>query len=254
MGGTSRRRSRPTWRCRSSWRARGARADAQAKLAEARKTLPPSAAIHRAIGDVNLWAGRYEIGGDEYQAALKVDPDDLAARFKLGVTLRRMNKFDEAEAEFEKVAALDKEYPGLALERGLLYEASNRTQEALEFYQQALSKAPDDPDFMLRVGSAEVSPGRRPGRRDPAQSRRQAPQLGRGKPLPGARAPAQGHEPRRGAALLEARGDIDPNRAEYHLYVGWAANEAGQPAVARTAIEKPSSSTRARRRLLAKRA
>ena len=32
--------------------------------------------------------------------------------------------------------------------------------------------------------------------------------------------------------------DIDANRAEYHLYVGWGANEAGQPAVAQDELAK----------------
>ena len=182
----------------------GRAADAQAKLAEARKTLQPSATLHRAIGDVDLSAGRYEAARDEYQAALKADPDDLAARFKLGTTLRRMNKFEESQVELNKVAALDKDYPGLALERGLLYEASNRVREALEFYQQALAKAPDDPDLMLRVGSAEVVSGQGPGRGDPAQGALQEAQLGGGEPLPGSSAFAQGNEPRRSPSLFEA--------------------------------------------------
>ena len=37
---------------------------------------------------------------------------------------------------------------------------------------------------------------------------------------------------------LEAAVNIDANRAEYHLYVGWAANETGQPARAETALKK----------------
>ena len=213
--------------------------DAQTKLAEARKSLPPSASIYRAIGDVDLWAGRYEAARDEYATALKTDPDDLAARFKLGVTLRRMNKFDEAQAEFDKVAELDKEYPGLALERGLLYEASNRTQEALAFYQQALAKAPDDPDLMLRVGSAEVVSGqanqaeeilrkvvsKRPNSAEVNHY------LGRALLL-------KGTNLAEALRYLKRAVDIDTNRAEYHLYVGWAANEAGQPAVAQDELAK----------------
>ncbi|RDJ93477.1 hypothetical protein B4Q13_21670, partial [Lacticaseibacillus rhamnosus] len=89
----------------------GRPADAQTKLAEAKKTLPPSAAIFRAVAEVDLGAGRYDTAREGYEAALKIDPEDLASRFKLGVTLRRMNRFDPAQAEFDKVAALDKEYP-----------------------------------------------------------------------------------------------------------------------------------------------
>src|SRR5215471_9648967 len=137
----------------------GHAAEAQAKLDEAKKALPASAATYRALGDVDLASGRYEAAKESFQAALEQSPEDLTARFKLGVTLRRMNRFADAEQVFDKVAAVDKDFPGLALERGLLYEASNRTKEALDYYQQALARAPDDPDMMLRVGSAEVASG-----------------------------------------------------------------------------------------------
>jgi len=121
--------------------------------------LPASAATDRALGDVDLAAGRYEAAKELFEAALEMAPDDLTSRFKLGITLRRMNRWADAEASFDKVAAEDKDFPGLALERGLLYEASNRSREALDYYRQALARAPDDPDMMLRVGSAEVVSG-----------------------------------------------------------------------------------------------
>jgi tetratricopeptide (TPR) repeat protein len=217
----------------------GRPADAQAKLAEARKVLPTSAALYRALGDVDLWAGRYEEARDEYQAALKADADDLAARFNLGVTYRHMGKFAEAQGELEKVASLDKEYPGLALERGLLYESSNRTKEALEFYQQALAKAPDDPDLMLRVGSAEVVSGQASQAeeilRKVVSKRPNSAEvnhyLGRALLL-------KGTNLAEALRYLKRAVDIDANRAEYHLYVGWAANEAGQPAVAQEELAK----------------
>lgn len=217
--------------------AEGRAAEAEAKLAEARQQLPGSAAIHKALGDMYLSAGRYEAARAELEAARKIDPEDLAAVFKLGVTLRHMKRYDESAVMFDSVGAADKDYPGLALERGLLYEASNRTHEALEYYQQALAKAPDDPDLMLRVGSTEVAAGHAEQAveilRKVLQKRPNSAEanhfLGRALLL-------------RGANLAEALRyltraiDIDPNRAEYHLYRGWAANDAGQPAIARDSL------------------
>ncbi|HEY3593128.1 MAG TPA: tetratricopeptide repeat protein, partial [Polyangiaceae bacterium] len=206
--------------------------EAQAKLDEAKKTLPATATTYRALGEVDLSAGRYDNAKDLFEGALELAPDDLTARFKLGVTLRRMNRFADAEAAFNKVAAEDKDFPGLALERGLLYEASNRTTEALDYYQQALARAPDDPDLMLRVGSAEVASGqasqaeeilrkviaKRPNSAEVNHY------LGRALMLKGNLAEA--------LRDLKRAAELDPNRAEYHLYVGWAANDAGQPVVA----------------------
>jgi len=214
-------------------------AESEAKLAEAKNLLPASSSLQRAFADVDFAAGRYEAAANAYQAALQSDPEDLASRFKLGVTLRRMNKFDEARAEYDAVAAQDKEYPGLALERGLLYEASNRTREALEYYQQALAKAPDDPDMMLRVGSAEViadqaSQAEEILRKVIAKRPNSAEvnhYLGRSLLL-------KGTNLAEALRYLKRAVEIDPNRAEYHLYVGWAANESGQPGVAHEALAK----------------
>ena len=217
--------------------AEGRAAEAEAKLAEARRQLPGSVAIHKALGDMYLSAGRYEAARTELEAARRIDPDDLAVVFKLGVTLRQMKRYEESAEMFDAVSAADKDYPGLALERGLLYEASNRTHEALEYYQQALAKAPDDPDLMLRVGSTEVAAGHAEQAveilRKVLQKRPNSAEanhfLGRALLL-------------RGANLAEALRyltraiEIDPNRAEYHLYRGWAANDAGQPAIARDSL------------------
>lgn len=219
--------------------ATGRAADAEAKLAEARQKLPDSAAIHKALGDVDLTAGRYDDAKNEFELARKLDPGDLAAVFKLGVTLRHMKKFDEASAMFDAVGTADKDYPGLPLERGLLYEASDRTRDALEFYRQALAKAPDDPDMMLRVGSALVAAGQAEQAEEMLKkvlakrpnSAEANHYLGRALLL-------------RGANLAEALRylsraiDIDPNRAEYYLYRGWAANDAGQPGVAQESLTK----------------
>jgi tetratricopeptide (TPR) repeat protein len=217
----------------------GRPADARAKLAEAKTALPPSAAIFHAIGDVELVSGRYDEARAEYEAALESDPEDLASRFKLGVTYRRMNKFDEAQAQFDKVAEQDKEYPGLALERGLLFEASNRTREALEFYQQALAKAPDDPDMMLRVGSAEVVAGQASQAEEVLRKvLAKRPNSAEVNHYLGRALLLKGTNLAEALRYLKRAVDIDPNRAEYHLYVGWAANEAGQPAVAQDELTK----------------
>jgi tetratricopeptide (TPR) repeat protein len=212
--------------------------EAQAKLDEAKKSLPATASTYRALGDVDLSSGRYDSAKEMFESALELAPDDLTARYKLGVTLRRMNRFADAESEFEKVAAEDRDFPGLALERGLLYEASNRTREALEYYQQALARAPDDPDMMLRVGSAEVASGqasqaeeilrkviaKRPNSAEVNHY------LGRALMLKGNLAEA--------LRDLKRAVELDPNRAEYHLYLGWAANDAGQPLVAQEELTR----------------
>jgi tetratricopeptide (TPR) repeat protein len=202
--------------------------EAQKTLADARSKLPDQPAIHKALGDVALSQGRYPEATLEFRQAVALDSEDLGAKFKLGVALRRDTKFDEAGKSFDEVGAIDKDYPGLALERGLLYEASGRTEEALKEYEGALAKAPKDPDLMLRVGCGKVSAGRpkdaedllRKVLADRPNSAETNHCLGRALLIEGTRLAEA-------LRLLERAVELDANRAEYQLYAGWAANEAG---------------------------
>src|SRR5262249_10180671 len=49
---------------------------------------------------------------------------------------------------------------------------------------------------------------------------------------------AQGTNLAEALKVLERSTEQDPNHAEYHLYVGWAANEAGRTAKAESSLKK----------------
>jgi tetratricopeptide (TPR) repeat protein len=205
--------------------------EAAQKLAEATGKFPDLPALHKAKGEVALQTGRYEEARTELQLALAKE-DDLGTRFKLGVTLRRLRMFDDASRTFDQVAAADKDYPGLALERGLLFEETGQSERALEMYEDALRKAPNDIDLKLRVGSTQVMAGyagkAEPLLREVLKDRPNSSEanhfLGRALLV-------------RGINLAEALRFLG-NRAEYHLYVGWSANEAGQPGRAEKALRR----------------
>jgi tetratricopeptide (TPR) repeat protein len=219
--------------------------EAQAKLDQAKQRLPDSAALQRAFGEISAAQGHYEEAIAHYESTLQRDPNDIGARFRLGVTLRHMRKIEEAARQLDLVYAADKEYPGLALERGLLYEESGEVQKALEMFKGALDKAPTDPDLQLRVGAAYVAIGRPDDgmpllqkvlalRPNSAEAQHY---LGRAYLQKGGLSQSQAMR------YLEKARDLDPQRPEYHLYVGWAANE-GNPAdlhKARQEIEKALS-------------
>jgi tetratricopeptide (TPR) repeat protein len=216
--------------------------EAQDLLAHARTELPDSPAIHRAMGDVALAQGRYDDAILEYDTALKLDAGDLRAQFQRGVTLRRAKRIEDAQAAFDAVAKVDKEYPGLALERGLLYEVAGRAEEALKEYEAALAKAPEDPDLMLRVGCSNASAGR--AKEAEALLRKVLLQRPNSAETNHCLGRAMLLDPTRLAEALrtlERAVNIEPNRAEYHLYVGWAANEARNFAKASQELERALS-------------
>jgi tetratricopeptide (TPR) repeat protein len=224
---------------------RGKLVEAKAVLDDAKKKLVASSALDRALGEVADLQGENDAAIAYYRAAIAKDPKDLAARFRLAVTLRRVRKFADADAELNRVAAVDKDYPGLSLERGLLFEESGDVQKAIEQFKAALARAPDDPDLQLRVGSAYVAIGRPddaiPMLRKVLQGRPTSAEahhyLGRALML---RGPSQQAEALR---YLKRAVDLDPNRAEFHVYLAWAANEAtpAQLELARDEIERALS-------------
>jgi tetratricopeptide (TPR) repeat protein len=222
--------------------ARGHLTDATGVLDEARKKLPASGALDRAFGEVAELQGDYDTAIADYRSAIAKDAKDVATHFRLAVALRRIRRFDEAAAELDRVASVDKDYPGLSLERGLLFEESGDVQKAIDQFQGALAKAPDDPDLQLRVGSAYVVIGRPddalPMLRKVLEKRPTSAEayhyIGRALMLKGRAGQADALRHLRRAV------ELDPNRAEFHVYLAWAANDA-QPAqleLARDEIDK----------------
>jgi tetratricopeptide (TPR) repeat protein len=206
---------------------RGQAEDAQKTLDAAKKKLPDSGPLHRALGHLALEQARLPDAVAEFRRALALDDEDLASRFELGVALRRSQKYDEATKIFDQVAAVDKEHPGLALERGLIFEATGHAEEALKAYEGALAKAPNDPDLMLRVGCGSVSAGRAVAAEELLRKvlvqRPASPEVNH---CLGRALLAQDKVPD-AQRLFDHAIELDPRRAEYHLYSGWAANEAG---------------------------
>jgi len=125
------------------------------------------------------------------------------------------------------------------LERGNLYEASGKSEEALKAYEAALAAAPDDNDLKLRVACGKASAG---------QSKSPLKLL---KPLLELRPNSAEVNFCYGLALLNAEGDLgtarmhiqravnrDPTRAKHHLYMGWVALDMGELPLAGSSFDK----------------
>jgi tetratricopeptide (TPR) repeat protein len=211
--------------------AQGRADEAQAKLTEAQKKLPDSAGLERTLGDVAVAQGRFDEAISRYNAALQKDPLDVTSRFRLGQALRKSNKVDEASKVFDAVYEADKAYPGLSLERGLLFEQRGDVEKALSEFKGALEKHPTDPDLMLRVGAALVAIDK-PDDAIPhlKQVLQQRPNSAEAEHYYGRALMEQGGMHQQEAMRhLQAATNRDPNRPEYHLYVGWLANEVTPP-------------------------
>ena len=206
----------------------------------AKAKLPDSAPLQRAFGEVCDQQGQFPDAIAHFESALAKNPNDLGTRFRLGQTYLKMHKLDLASKALDEVAAIDKESPGLSLERGILLEESGDLTKALDQFQGALQKTPNDIDLKMRVGAAYVVIGEidkalpllnkvREARPNSAEANHF---LGRAYLKQG------GLDQNKALPYLQRAVALDPNKAEYHLYVAWAANEAAQLGLARTEIDK----------------
>jgi tetratricopeptide (TPR) repeat protein len=212
--------------------------EAAQRLVEAIERFPDSAELDRARGDVALKSGRYVEAKANFEQALQKQ-DNLGTKFLLGTTLRRMGDFAGAEKLLDQIGAADKDFPGLALERGLLFEQTGQSERALEMYAAALKKAPNDLDLKLRVGSTQVIAGHaklaEPVLREVWKER---PNSAEANHFLGRALLVSGVNLTEAIGSLSRAAELDPHHAEYWLYVGWAANELGQPGRAEAALKK----------------
>ena len=206
----------------------GRTADAQAKLDLAKSKLADSATLQRAFGDVASAQGSWDDAVSHYQQALAKNPNDLGTRFHLGQAFRKMKRIDDAAREFDKIGVVEKDFPQLAVERGLIFEQTGDTKKALEQFKSALQKTPNDDDLKVRVGAALVAIGQPdealPILKGVMERRPQSAEihhfLGRALLLKG------GSDSAAAMRDLQRAVELDPNRADYHVYVARAATES----------------------------
>ncbi len=208
-------------------------------LSKAKARFPEDPLVYQALAELSSSRGSFEKAVEQYEQALELDPGNLALHFAKAVALRKARRFEEAERQLDHVEKMAQDYPGLALERGNLLEASGRSEAALAAYEKALAEAPDSLDMMLRVGCARASAGQG----EPAvellnQVYEERPNsaevnfcLGLGY-LHGDSSLEQAKR-----HLKRAVG-FDASRASYHLYVGWVAIELGDYPLASVSLEK----------------
>jgi tetratricopeptide (TPR) repeat protein len=211
---------------------------AQDTLSEASRNLPPSGPLHKALGEIAMSRADSAVAYEHFQKALALDTGDTRARFLGAVALTRLGRFEEALLAFQTVGETDKNFPGLAVERGRLFEESGRSAEALAEYEAALQKTPDDPEVQIRTGCARAAAGQTQTAEallDKAVKARPRSAeanfcLGRALFNTGSYQDA--------LLRLDRAIGIDSSRAIYHLYSGWVAGEMGRNTDAQKALDE----------------
>jgi tetratricopeptide (TPR) repeat protein len=214
----------------------GRNEDADATIALASKTVPPSERLHLGIGELRFRQERYKEALEHFDKALELQPANLEAMFLKAKTLLRMGdktKWEEGKKVLDDVQAKDPKYPGLSLEYGLYYQKTDKIEEALGEYKKALQAAPNDVDIQLQIARAQVEARMK----DAEEKLREI--LGKCSTSPSPDVCTTEAKHFLGRAILNrnaaaeakpwleqavAKGD---NNAQYHLYYAWALLDSG---------------------------
>ena len=112
------------------------------------------------VGEANAKTGpdqqtALDKAGEAYAKAIALKPENPAYHNNYGLTLARTKKFDEAQAELNKAAALDPTNAGhYYYNLGAVYVNSGQSAPAEAAFKKAMEATPDYPDAYFQYASA----------------------------------------------------------------------------------------------------
>lgn len=97
----------------------------------------------------------------EFEAELKLDPDDAPAEFLLGEIARQSGQWDDAIAHFSRAAKLDEGFQEAYLALGMSFNAAGKFSEAVQPLQNYVRMQPADPAGHYQLATAYARTGRK---------------------------------------------------------------------------------------------
>jgi tetratricopeptide (TPR) repeat protein len=98
--------------------------------------------IHIDLGNLYFAEKRYSEAKDEYQEAVRLNPD-ANNYFALGQAFLELKKYDNAEDQFKKVRRLDPDKPDGNYGLGLVYSKQERYEDAIDHFKEAVKLQKD---------------------------------------------------------------------------------------------------------------
>ena len=98
--------------------------------------------IHYLLGLCHDQTGRYDAAAAAYEQALKLDPDHLAASFRIAFKCARRGEEAQALEHYEAIAAQTATYANALLNLGILYEDRRDYDKAIVCYRRVLHAEP----------------------------------------------------------------------------------------------------------------
>ncbi len=116
------------------------------------KENPQDAESLANLGVAYIALGRPEMGRKKLEEAQKTDPKNASINFNLGALYLSEKNFDAAEKAFTKTLLLQRDYPGIKYQLGLLAESQGNPIKAMDFYEQELKSNPTHQKAIIKLG------------------------------------------------------------------------------------------------------
>jgi tetratricopeptide (TPR) repeat protein len=128
---------------------------ALAELREYMKRNALKSGSHTFFGIVLGSMGRQDEAISAYRKAIKLDPDNVAARFNLAAILADKKLMDEATAEYQKAAEAhprDSRNAEFRMRLGIILRDQGKLDEAIAEFARAIDLFPDDVSLHVELG------------------------------------------------------------------------------------------------------
>lgn len=120
-----------------------------------------SAAYWSLRGHLHESAGAYEDARVDHDRALAIEPERAEYRYRLGVTLMRMDHAQEAILCFEQCVRLDPSMTKAMINIGYIHDQSGEPQKAILAFQRAIEMDPRSVESHCNLGAAYADLGRK---------------------------------------------------------------------------------------------
>lgn len=135
-------------------------------IAEYTKILdqnPKLHGIHYRLGRIYLSKSPAETDNAkaEFEAELKIDPDDAPAQFLLGEIARQAGEWDDAIAHFTQASKIDEGFQEAYLALGMSLNAAGKFSDAVQPLQSYVKMQPADPAGHYQLATAYARTGRK---------------------------------------------------------------------------------------------
>jgi predicted CXXCH cytochrome family protein len=132
---------------------RGRNGEAEAEYKAALRLSPQFTGASINLADLYRQTGREDAGEKVLRASITAVPDDGGLHYALGLSLVRLKRLDEALVELRRAADLDSHNARYAYIYGVALHSTGRRQDAIAYLRESLIGHPDNRDIIMAIVS-----------------------------------------------------------------------------------------------------